>query len=159
MTPPNDSEIEALLSELAATDEERAAILEEHRLLEKDLLRLSDPLPPPEFFSQVMARVAQLPAEPTSRADMASALAIVGLALAAAAAALWSTDGLSHIGLSFTTSILKIRDTFVASTSAVTAIWKTAAMPAAIVLSMMLTATLTVMRRLMPTQAAQEVAP
>ena len=32
------------------------AIIEEHRLLEKDLCRLADPLPPPDLVHKVMAR-------------------------------------------------------------------------------------------------------
>lgn len=39
-----------------------AAVLEEHRQLEKDLFRLADPLPPPDLVHQVMARVAASPA-------------------------------------------------------------------------------------------------
>ena len=38
-----------------------AAVLEEHRQLEKDLFRLADPLPPPDLVHQVMARVAASP--------------------------------------------------------------------------------------------------
>ena len=46
-----DLELEAMLAELAPTEAERATLLEEHRQLEKDLLRLGDPLPPPDFLS------------------------------------------------------------------------------------------------------------
>ena len=43
MSEMNDPELEALLAELAPSDEERVTLLEEHRQLEKDLLRLADP--------------------------------------------------------------------------------------------------------------------
>jgi anti-sigma factor RsiW len=39
-----------------------AAALEADRQLEKDLFRLVDPLPPPDFVQQVMARVENAPA-------------------------------------------------------------------------------------------------
>jgi anti-sigma factor RsiW len=41
-----------------------AALVELHRQLEKDLHRLSDPLPPPDFVHQVMARVQAQPVAP-----------------------------------------------------------------------------------------------
>src|SRR5262249_47484294 len=37
------------------------ALMEDHRLLEKDLFRLSDPLPPPDLIPKVMSRVATEP--------------------------------------------------------------------------------------------------
>ncbi len=41
-----------------------AALVELHRQLEKDLLRLADPPPPPDFVHQVMARVQAQPVAP-----------------------------------------------------------------------------------------------
>ena len=76
MSEPTDTELEALLAELAPTQAERTTLLEEHRQLEKDLLRLADPLPPPDFLANVMSRVAVAPARPLSRADVWSAVAI-----------------------------------------------------------------------------------
>lgn len=44
--------------------EDCAAILEEHRLLERELFRAMDPAPPADFVSRVMVRVEQAPAPP-----------------------------------------------------------------------------------------------
>ena len=41
-----------------------AAILEDHRLLERELFRAMDPSPPADFVSRVMVRVEQAPAPP-----------------------------------------------------------------------------------------------
>ena len=62
MKTPEDLELELLLKELAPTDALRAQLLEEHRQLEKDLLRLADPMPPADFVHAVMAKVATAPA-------------------------------------------------------------------------------------------------
>ena len=101
MSEQFDAETEALLRELAKTDDERDLLLEEHRQLEKDLLRLADPLPPPDFLAKVMTRVAAAPARPVSRADVWSAVAIVGVKLAGAstspvsshATSVWASAG------------------------------------------------------------------
>lgn len=60
--------------------EDCAALVEDHRQLEKDLLRLSDPLPPPDFVHQVMARVEAEPV-PAGR-EWLSFAGIAGAALA-----------------------------------------------------------------------------
>ena len=100
----SDAELEALLAELAPTQAERATLLEEHRQLEKDLLRLADPLPPPDFLANVMNRVAEAPARPLSRADIWSAVAIIGVTVSLAVVALlalWTTAALPTVlGLS-----------------------------------------------------------
>ena len=57
----NDPELNALLAELADSDEARDELIEEHRQLEKDLLRLVDPLPPHDFVQSVMKKVAATP--------------------------------------------------------------------------------------------------
>jgi hypothetical protein len=52
-----------------------SAVLEEHRLMEQDLYRLADPLPPPTLVANVMARVA---AEPVpQRREVWSGVAIL----------------------------------------------------------------------------------
>lgn len=149
MSDLNDPELEALLAELAPTQAERATLLEEHRQLEKDLLRLADPLPPPDFLAGVMARVAEAPARPLSRADVWSAVAIVGVTLSLAAIALvLSGEVTSGFGLALASLVVKVREGLVASGSALLALWTTAALPTVLGLSLLLVATLTAFRRL-----------
>ncbi len=147
----NDPELEALLNELAPTEAERALLLEDHRQLEKDLLRLADPLPPPDFLSKVMTRVAEAPARPVSRADVWSAVAIVGVTMALAVIALVASGGLAgtgSVGLALASVAVVLREALVAAGSALHALWMTAALPTVLGLSLLLAATLTAFRRL-----------
>src|SRR5258706_10475493 len=98
--PTNDAELEKMLSELSP--EEREALLEEHRQLEKDLLRLADPLPPPDFVHQVMQKVAAAPAPTPAPRDIALAAFITLSAFAAGLFAFASHGaGWGAVGLSF----------------------------------------------------------
>lgn len=149
MSEPNDPELEALLSELAPTEAERTALLEEHRQLEKDLLRLADPLPPPDFLANVMSRVAEAPARPLSRADVWSAVAIVGVTLSLAVIALLVSGSVTgSFGLALASLAVKLREGLVAAGTALNALWATAALPTVLGLSLLLAATLTAFRRL-----------
>jgi hypothetical protein len=145
----NDPELEALLNELAPTEAERALLLEDHRQLEKDLLRLADPLPPPDFLSKVMTRVAEAPARPVSRSDVWSAVAIVGVTMALALVALVVSGGITgSVGLALASIAVALREALVAAGSALHALWMTAALPTVLGLSLLLAATLTAFRRL-----------
>lgn len=161
MSEPTDTELEALLRELAPTEPERAALLEEHRQLEKDLLRLADPLPPPDFLAKVMTRVAEAPPRPMSARDIWSAVGIVGVALALAVAA-WVSSGGSlgsgSFGLALASLVVKGRDALVALGTALSALWATAALPTVLGLSLLLVATLATIRRLVQ-PAAMKVVP
>jgi anti-sigma factor RsiW len=129
----NDPELDALLNELAPTDEARDALLEEHRQLEKDLLRLADPLPPVDFVQQVMKRVEQAPARAMSKGEIVSAASIVTVTVAAAMVALFTTgSGSSGLGLALAQLVISARDTLVAMGSALVAVWNTAALPLAV---------------------------
>lgn len=159
MSEPTDLELEAMLAELAPTEAERATLLEEHRQLEKDLLRLGDPLPPPDFLLKVMARVAEAPARPLSRSDVWSAVAIVGVTMSLAVIALLVSGGASGVGggfgLALASVAVKLREALVAAGSGLFALWTTAALPTALGLSVVLAATLTAFRRLVqPAQVA-----
>lgn len=148
---PEELELEALLAELAPGEVERAALLEEHRQLEKDLLRLADPLPPPDFLSKVMTKVAEAPARPLSRADVWSAVAIVGVAVSLAVVALAVSGGLTgSFGLALASLVVKLREGLVAVGSAISALWTTAAVPTAVALSLLLAVVLGGFRRLVP---------
>lgn len=152
----NDAELEALLRELAPTEAERATLLEEHRQLEKDLLRLADPLPPPDFLAKVMIRVAEAPARPLSRSDVWSAVAIVGVTMTLAAVALVLSGGVTGggLGLALASVAVALREALVAAGSALHALWTTAALPTVLGLSLVLAGTLAAFRRLIqPAQA------
>lgn len=153
-----DAETEALLRELARTDDERELLLEEHRQLEKDLLRLADPLPPPDFLAKVMTRVAAAPARPVSRADVWSAVAIIGVTLTLAVAALVMSGGASGgFGLTLASLVVKGREAVVALGSALIALWTTAALPTVVGLSLFLAAALAAFRRSVQPSAAKVV--
>src|SRR5687767_11154058 len=99
--PKDDTELEALLASMPPDD--RDALLEEHRQLEKDLLRLADPLPPPDFVNKVMLKVATAPAPAPSPKDIALAMLIAFGAMAAGVAAFFSHGGagLGGLGVGF----------------------------------------------------------
>ena len=158
MSEINDPELEALLAELAPTEAERVFLLEEHRQLEKDLLRLADPLPPPDFLASVMSRVAQAPTRPLSRADVWSAVAIVGVTMSLAVIALLVSGGVTGgFGLALASMVVKLREALVASGSALLALWTTAALPMVLGLSLLLAATLTAFRRVVQPAHAKAV--
>lgn len=161
MSEPTDTELEALLRELAPTEAERAALLEEHRQLEKDLLRLADPLPPPDFLAKVMTRVAEAPVRPVSAGDIQAAVGIFGAALVLALVAWVSSGGAlggGSLGLALASLAVKGRDALVALGTALSAVWATAALPTVVGLSLLLVATLAAMRRLVQ-PAAMKVVP
>jgi hypothetical protein len=133
----NDEELEALVAGLADTDEARAALLEEHRQLEKDLLRLADPLPPADFVSLVMTRVEAAPARPLSRREAVMAGGVVLAAISSALGALVASGaGLAEVGLGLAGLAIEVRDGLVAMGSGLFALWTTAALPLAVGLSL-----------------------
>jgi len=143
----DDRELDALLAELAPTEEERARLLEEHRQLEKDLLRLSDPLPPPDFVGQVMKRVAQSPAK-VSKVEVVTAGAIVMATVVLAAVTLAVSGGFAgSFGLALAQLVVTAREALVAIGSGLLALWTTAALPSVVALSMLLAASLVALKR------------
>ena len=157
MSTPEELELEQLLKELASTDEERAQLLEEHRQLEKDLLRLADPMPPPDFVHAVMAKVAAAPARAPAKGEMVLAAVIVGVALAASILAFGAQGDIGGVGLHFTRLVLQLRDTVVGLGSAISALWRTAALPLTIGLGITLAGCLVAFKRViqngLPTEA------
>jgi len=141
-----ERELALLLGDLAPTDEARLALLEEHRQLEKDLFRLGDPLPPPNFVHQVLARVEARPV--AVRVEVVSAAAILAAALAVAATGIaWTGVGASA-GVELAQFAVAARELAVGLGSGLGALWRTAAGPMVAVLSMMLVAMLATLRRL-----------
>jgi hypothetical protein len=156
----NDGELEALLNELATTPEDRALLLEEHRQLEKDLLRLADPLPPPDFVGQVMHKVATAPPRPVSRADVLTALGVISGALCLALGALvlgGSSSASPGVGLAQLT--VQLQGVLVAIGSGLLAVWRTAALPLVAGLAATLLVSLSALKRLATPQLAGKVVP
>ena len=149
MKTPEELELEQLLKELASTDEERAQLLEEHRQLEKDLLRLADPMPPPDFVHAVMAKVAVAPARTPAKSEVVMAAVIVLAALGASVLAFSAQGNVGTAGLEFTRVVLQLRDTVVGLGSALEALWRTAALPLTIGLTAGLAACLVAFKRVL----------
>ena len=105
-----------------------AAIAEQHRQLEKDLFRLADPLPPPDFVHSVMARVALEPAP--ARVELRTGLSILAVTLMGAVLAFVAAHGnLGLLGTRAASSVVAWRNLFFAASEALAAIWSTAALP------------------------------
>jgi hypothetical protein len=143
-----EGELEGLLAGLADTEEARLALLEAHRQLEKDLLRLADPLPPADFVERVMRRVEVAPARPVTRREALIVGAVVLAAVASALGALLAGSGTAGLGLELAGLAIKIRDGLVAMGSGLFALWTTAALPLAVGLSLSIGLMLLALRRL-----------
>ena len=143
----DDRELAELVAGLADTDEARAALLEEHRQLEKDLLRLADPLPPADFVAQVMRKVQAAPPRPVSRREALMVGTVVLAAVASALGALAAGGGLAGFGLRLADLAVKVREGLVAMGSGLSALWSTAALPLAVGLSLSIGLMLLALRR------------
>ncbi len=155
MSTPEELELEQLLKELAPTEEERAQLLEEHRQLEKDLLRLADPMPPADFVQAVMAKVAVAPARAPAKSEIVVASVIVAVALLASFFAFTAQADVGEIGLHFTRLVLRLRDTIVGLESALSAVWRTAALPLVVGLGAALVVSLVAFKRVLTNGLAE----
>jgi len=124
-----------------------AAVLEEHRELEKDLFKLQDPFPPANFVPQVMAKVAAAPV-PAS-VELRTGFAILGSALALAFVifvARGATAG--QLGISVAHWAVELRAILVGLITGVAMAWKTAAVPVAAILAALLALSLVGLKKL-----------
>ncbi len=146
-------ELERLFAEAEADAGARAALKEAHRQLEKDLLRLADPLPPADFLQQVMKRVERAPA-PVTRADVTLAVALV---VAALVGAVWlaGASSLGSFGLAIAQAVVWVREGAVALGTVLSAVWKTAALPVAVAGMLMVMAAMVAVRRFAGAQLSQ----
>jgi len=141
-------ELDQLLAELAPTEAEREALKEEHRQLEKDLFRLADPLPPGDFVAQVMSRVEAAPAPMRLRSEIFTASLVLGVTVGLAVTALVATGAAgSSLGLALAQVVVVLREVLVGLGSALSVLWRTAAVPMVATLSMMLAFSLYALRR------------
>ncbi len=124
-----------------------AALAEEHRQLEKDLFRLADPLPPPDFVQSVMARVALAPAP--ARVELRTGLSILALTLMAATLAFVAAHGnLGLLGTRAASAVVAWRTVFFAASEALAAIWSTAALPLVVTMAGLVVVSTLGLRRL-----------
>ncbi|MCP3138096.1 hypothetical protein [Pyxidicoccus xibeiensis] len=157
MTPHPCPDLELLFAELeagegpaldhAAECEACAAVLEEHRLMENDLYRLSDPLPPPSFVANVMARVA---AEPVpQRREVWSGVAILLTSLMGGLGYLLMNDqALGHLGTGVASFLFEGRLFVEGVLSGAHALWATAGLAVATTLAFLLLSSLYGLKRL-----------
>jgi anti-sigma factor RsiW len=123
-----------------------AAIQEEHRQLEKDLFRVSDPLPPPDFVQQVMAKVEKAPVP--VRREVWTGMAILVAALAAAAVLVLDSGAAGLFGTELAQALLSARSLLVAVPDALRAVWQTAGVLVTAAASVLLVFVLFGLRRL-----------
>ena len=123
-------------------------ILEQHRQLEKDLYRIADPLPPANFVNQVMLRVAAHHAP--MRRNIVSALAIMAASIGAGVFAfVRSGYGLAEVGTSTASSFMTAKSLWLGVSTAVSALWSSAALPLALSMFAVLMICLFGLKRLM----------
>jgi hypothetical protein len=145
--PFDDRELDSFLNSLPAG--EREALLEEHRQLEKDLLRLADPLPPADFVQLVMNKVATAPAPVPAKGDIALALLITLGAFAAGVAAFFAHGGaLDGVGLSVASLLVQFRNAALGLGGMLEAVWRTSAMPVSVALAATLVTSVLALKRL-----------
>lgn len=160
MSTPTHSdcpELEVLFAELdagegpaldhAAECEACAALMEEHRQLEKDLFRLADPLPPANLVPLVMARVAT---EPTPvRRELMTGIPILVASLVGGLALLFGSDAaLARVGLRVGRVFVDGRVFAEGLGNGLSALWATAALPLVCVTATLFLLSLWGLRRL-----------
>lgn len=153
----HDDELTALLRELAPDEAALEALREEHRQLEKDLLRLADPLPPHDLLRRVMAKVEAEPARRMSRTDVVTGAAISAVAGVAALVALVSNGSAGSLASALVRVVVLARDGSVALGSGLTAVWTTAPLPLVAGVTMVLMASLVLLKRAAPWRAGVKV--
>ena len=124
-----------------------AAVLEEHRQLEKDLLRLSDPLPPPDFVQAVMAKVEKHPVP--VRREVWTGVGIFAAALAGILAVVLTDAAVAgSVGTGVASALFNMKGLLLAAIHSLGALWQTAAVPVTTVASAMLMFVLVGVRKL-----------
>jgi len=153
----DDAELERLLAGISPDEPGRGAVREAHRQLEKDLLRLADPLPPADFLSKVMAKVDAEPRR-VSSAEIQSAVMITFAALAASVAAFVSSGASADgVAVSLAQTFVSAREVLVGFGSGLAAVWRTAGLPLSVMLAILVMVTLVGFRRLVSPMNAKAV--
>ncbi len=150
---------EGFALEHASGCERCQALLEAHRDLDRQLARLVDPLPPPDFVAQVMKSVEKLPAPAPVPTGLGSGLWILTAALATSVFTL-ALGGyrLTAVLSSLGTTLLVMKSAWVGFSAAFDALWTIAALPLAVAVAVGLMFALYVLDRL-STRSTREVTP
>jgi hypothetical protein len=157
MSPTPCPDLEVLFAELeagegpaldhAAECEACAAVMEEHRLLENDLYRLADPLPPPSLVVNVMARVAESPVP--QRREVWTGLCILLTSLGVGLGFLFTNDrALGRMGTAFAASVRDGRAFVEGLFSGAHALWSTAGLAVACIVAFVVFTSLFGLKRL-----------
>jgi hypothetical protein len=134
--------------EHARSCERCSSVLEEHRQLEKDLYRLADPLPPPNFTSLVMARLAAHQAPIGLNVFLGFGILAVALGLGAFTL-ISGGAGASTLGIFAGSTLLAAKSLWVGAGRVTSILWSTAAIPMTVSLSLVLAICLFALKRLM----------
>ncbi len=114
-----------------------AAIVEEHRQLEKDLLRIADPLPPPDFLFSVMAKVDAHPVP--MRREVWTGLGILAASLIGIVLTfVLDANAAGQLGTAIGSGVVTVRNASVALFHGLGALWETSALPVTAVASALL---------------------
>jgi anti-sigma factor RsiW len=131
-----------------------AALLEEHRLLEKDLFRLFDPNPPADLVAKVMSRVQAEP--PPFRVEMRVGISILAAAVMAAVLSFVATHGpIGLLGATAARALVSWKTVFFGLNNAVQVAWSTTTIPLAVSTSLVLFVSLVGLRRVAPTRTVE----
>lgn len=147
-TDADELEFEKLFADTAHDQADLALLKEAHRQLEKDLLRLADPLPPADFVSAVMAKVEAQPKRVPVSEIVSAVLIAVGALAASAVAFVSSGASPDGVAVSFAQTFVSAREVLVGCGSALSAVWRTAGLPLSIMLGMVVMVALVGFRRL-----------
>lgn len=124
-----------------------SVVLEEHRQMEKDLFRLVDPLPPPDFTAQVMAKVATAPAPIAT--EVRAGVGILLVAVSLFLTFLFSGGrSMADLGATLAQALVQAHATLVALATGLQAVWGTAAVPFVAISLALIVASLLGLRRL-----------
>jgi anti-sigma factor RsiW len=123
-----------------------AAIVEEHRELERELLRVTDPPPPPDFVQRVMAKVERAPV-PMRREVWAGGAILFG-SLAATMALAVSSGAAGLFGTELAQALLWVRSFLATAPNAFRAVWETAGLPISVAASLLLMVVLFGLRKI-----------
>jgi len=157
MTPHPCPDLELLFTELEAGEGPAldhaaecaacGAVLEEHRLMEQDLYRLADPLPPPMLVANIMARVAVEPMP--QRTEVWSGVAILLTSLLGGLGYLLMDDqALGRLGTGVAAFVVEGRMFADGILSGAHALWSTAGLAVATTLAFLILTSLFGLKRL-----------
>jgi predicted anti-sigma-YlaC factor YlaD len=124
-----------------------AALLEEHRQLEKDLLRLVDPLPPADLVPRVLARIAQAPASRWRELRAGASILLTTLGCCALSLLL-SAGSIGRMGAMAASSLARAHRVWHGVSHVAQVLWRASPTPLLVALSLLLVVSLAGLKRL-----------